>query len=425
MSTDLKQTIRTLIKNQVISGSVIIIVGGVVANSVNFLFNLFMARNLSVPDYGILSSMVSLITMFTIPASAITPTVVRFGATYFAKGQLDMVRGLYIKILKFTLVIGAAVLLGFLVFNQQIGGFFRIQDQFLIILAGIIVFFSLIGAANLALLQAKLLFMFISIMNTVSNLLKLLVGVGLVLLGYQVNGALLGFAAAYLTPYFISFIPFRFLFKRSIKSPPISSLELVKYGGPSALALFGLSSFITTDIILVKHFFDPHEAGLYSGLSLIGRVIYFLTAPIAMVMFPIIVQRHTREEDYSNIFKLALALVLIPSVSATLFYFIFPEFTINFFTKGDYQTAGKYLGLFGGFTTIYSLLSVFTNYYLSIKKTLIAIPILIAAIIQAGGIWLFHNSFFQVIMISLITSGMLLLFEGLYYIKLHEEKKTK
>ena len=53
-------------------------------------------------------------------------------------------------------------------------------------------------------------------------------------------------------------------------------------------------------LILVKHFFSPHDAGIYAGLSLIGRVIFFFSAPIASVMFPVIVQKYARKENYEN-----------------------------------------------------------------------------------------------------------------------------
>lgn len=420
----MKLIFKKLISNQIVTGSAVIVGGGLAANFLNFLFNVYMTRNLSVADYGILASMISLITLFSIPAGSMTPTIVRFGASYFANNQLDQVRGLFLKIVRFTALVGFGILLIFIFFSKSIGDFFRIDNPFLIILAGVIIFFSYIGTINSGLLQAKLLFTFISIMNSLSNLLKLIVGVALVFSGFKVNGALTGFAVSYFLPYFLSFIPFRFIFNKSINIPKISNAELFKYGTPAALALFGLSSFITTDIILVKHFFDPHQAGIYSGMSLIGRVIYFLTAPIGTVMFPLVVQKHSRNEKYDDIFALAMILVAVPAGAITVFYFLFPEFTINFFAKSDYQSASGYLGLFGLFTMVFSIISVITNYFLSISKTIIAIPIIIAAIIQAAAIWLFHDSFYQIILNSLVIAILLLIFELIFYF-LPYGRKTK
>lgn len=417
-----KKLIKSLLAIQIISGSVVIVGGGLASNFLNFLFNLFMTRNLSVSDYGILASLVSVITLFSIPAAAITPTVVRFGATYFANNELDKVRGLFYKIFVLSAGIGILVFVSFIVFHKVIGDFFNINQTSLIMLAGLTIAIVYIGTVNNSLLQAKLKFMFIAIMNTVSSATKLLLGAGLVFLGFKVGGALWGFFISYLVPYVMSFFPLSFLMSKSIKSPPISDIELVKYGAPSAIALFAVSSFITTDIILIKHFWSAEQAGLYSGLSLIGRVIYFLTAPVAMVMFPLIVQKHAKNEEYGHIFKLALLMVGLPSIAITIFYFLFGHFTINFFAKNDYLSVSQYLGLFGIFTTIFSLVSVITNYFLSIKRTEIAWGVVVGATAQAVGIWMVHNTFLQVILISIASVSGVFIFEIIYYIKTHGKK---
>ena len=35
-----------------------------------------------------------------------------------------------------------------------------------------------------------------------------------------------------------------------------------------------------SDVLLVKHYFDPKEAGLYASLALIGRVVYFVALDV-------------------------------------------------------------------------------------------------------------------------------------------------
>jgi O-antigen/teichoic acid export membrane protein len=178
----------------------------------------------------------------------------------------------------------------------------------------------------------------------------------------------------------------------------------------------GLISFISTDIILVKHFFDPTQAGLYAGLSLIGRIIFFVSAPIGTVMFPIIVQKHTKGDSFSNTFKMALGLVLIPSLLLSLFYLFYPTFSILFFLKRpEYLSISPLLGLFGFYITFYNVLYLFANFYLSIKKTFIYIPILTGALLQILLITIYHQSFIQIIMISFVLVLLLVIGFLVYY----------
>lgn len=421
----MRKRVRQALENPLISGSAIIFFGSIFSNILNFLFNLFMTRNLSVADYGVLASIVSLITLSSLPASAILPAVVRFAASYFAKGDHAMIRGLFLKFGKLSFLLGFIILVVFILFTEKISEFFHIGDNSLVILASLLVFFGFIAIVNSALLQARLSFLFISFINFVGAFLKLALGIGFVFLGFGVGGAMWALLLSSVIPYVLTFIPLRFLFQKGLVIPKINTSELFVYGAPSAIALFGLTSFITTDIILVKHFFDPESAGIYAGLSLVGRVIFFLSAPISTVMFPLIVQKHTREENYHNTFTLSLFLVFLLSAPVVIFYFLFPVFTIGFFTKQDYLSVTNLLGLFGIFIVAYSVLSIMVNFFLSIKKTNISVPVAIGAGLQALLLWFFHQDFLQVILISLIIVSLLILLLLLYYLKLYEKDKKK
>jgi len=407
----MKEKVLALIKHPLIKGSTVILIGSFFGNVLNFLFNLFMSRNLSISEYGILASLISLISLFGFPAGAIVPTIVNFAAIYFAKGELDNVRSFYFKINKLLFAMGTITLIVFILFVNQIGDFFNIHNNFLILLAGINVFVGFITVANMPLLQAKLSFKFITILNIFGSLIKLILGVVLVFIGFAVGGAMWAYLVSTLLPYMLSFIPLRFLLFAKKKSSKIEFKKLFSYGFPTSLALFGLSSFITNDIILVKHFFTPINAGMYAGLSLIGRVIYFISAPIGTVMFPLVVQKHAKREKYLNLLILSLSTILLPSLIFVISYFLFPDLIIRiFFKRDEYLAIAPFIGFFGIFIAIFSLLTVTTNFYLSIKKTNVFVPIIIGAIIQVLLIFLYHNSFFQIIFVSGLTSFLLLIF---------------
>ena len=114
----MKQTVKKLIKHPLIYGSTIVVFGGIVANFFNFLFNLFMSRTLPVTDYGILATIISLITFPSLIVTAVNPVIVRFAGDYFAKNEQMLLHGLYLKFFKFLLCIGIMVFLLMLVFNK-------------------------------------------------------------------------------------------------------------------------------------------------------------------------------------------------------------------------------------------------------------------------------------------------------------------
>ncbi len=419
----MKQKIINSMKHPLISGSIVLFFGSMLGSVINFIFNLFMSRNLTVADYGILASLTSIISLAMVVSGSAVPMVVNFAAHYFAKNDLAHVRGLFIQATKYYTVFGIVALLLFIIFPGQIGQFFNIHQIPLVLLSGFIIFIVFISTVNTALLQANLSFRYLSFSSFIAALSKLGFGVLFFMIGLQVFGAMWALLISFFISYVITFYPLRFIFSKNLKAPTLDMRELFLYGLPAAVATFGVTSFITTDIILVKHFFAPEAAGIYAGLSLVGRVIFFLTAPISSVMFPLISQKHAKKEAYNNTFLLSFLIVLLPCLAITVFYFIFPEFSINIFIKKkEYLQAAHLVGFFGIFITIYSLLNVFVNFFLSVKKTNIWIPISVAAILQIVFICVYHQTFYQVIMISLGSTGMLLVYFTGYYFKIREKK---
>lgn len=404
-------------QHPLISGSIILFLGTFLANFFNFVFSVVMGRMLTPADFGTLSSINAVITLPAILANAITPLVIILSGSYFAQKKYDFVRGLYIKLTKLFLIISALASITFFLFIPQINNFFNINNNFLLILTDIIIFLTIMSAINYSFIQAKLAFKFYVLLLCSITIIKLISGSILVFAGFKVVGGVMGILLGYLIPFFISFIPLKFVFNnQGLSAPKIDTKVFFTYGIPSTIASLGLSSFIINDLLLVKHYFSAETAGLYAGLSLLGRIIFFISSPISSVMFPLIVKQHSKNEKFTTTFLLALFLILLSSVALTAFYLIFPKFSISFILKKqEYFNIIPYLPLFSIYITIFSLVSIIGNFYLSIKKTQVMIPIIITALMQIILIILFHQTIWQIVIISLAVNSLLLLYFLIYY----------
>ncbi|OGK30461.1 hypothetical protein A3F29_00460 [Candidatus Roizmanbacteria bacterium RIFCSPHIGHO2_12_FULL_33_9] len=410
---------KRILAHELISGSLYLFLGAVVSSFLAFLLNLFLARNLVPSDYGIFASLISLIILITIPALSINTIIVRFATDYFSKGEMGKGAKLYketLKILSFfsLLIFGIFVLLSF-----PIMSFLHIDNIWYVILAGLIIALSYITVINTAFLQSLLKFNFLSFVNVASALIRLLSGVFLIILGFRVFGGLFAIISMSIVSFVLAFIPLRFVLREKGGTTSISGKEIFSYAIPTTVAIFFLTSFTSMDVILVKHFFNSSDAGLYGGLSLIGKVIYYFTGPITMVMFPLLIKRHTRGENFNNLFYLAFMLLTLSSFALTIFYYMFPKFVINFFLGGgEYLSAVPYLGFFAIFITVFNMLTILVSFFLSIKKTKVYSAVVMGAILQTILIFLFHKSFFQIIGVSLLASGLVLIILLIYYVKL-------
>lgn len=400
-----------LIKHELISGTFYIFIGTMVANVMAFLINLFLARNLSYGDYAIFASILSIVTLAAIPASSINNVIVKFATDHFINKDNDSLKALYLVFFKFIFLICIAIITLSLASTILLSHYLKITNLLYVIIAGFVVVSFYLNALNVAFLQSLLKFGIISLLSAVSGIVKLIFGIILVYAGFKAFGGLWSLFFMTFASFLIGFIPLRkILLKKSKKAViNINKREILNYAVPTFTAILFLTSFTSIDVVLVKHFFSPTLAGYYSGLSLIGKVIFYFTLPIPMVMFPLLIKRQSTGKGFINLFYLSLLLVILPSIAITIFYYLFPVFVVNLFLGGrDYLYIVKYLGLFGFYLTIFSLVNVCVNFFLSMNDHKTPYLVVLGAILQIILIYMFHKDFYQVIWVSISVSALLL-----------------
>lgn len=411
--------IKKIIAHELVSGSFYLFLGSIFANILAFLLNLFLARNLSYVDYGIFASLLSVITLAYIPAGSINTIIVKFATKYYSQNEMDKVSSFYFLSARFILFLAFILFLFFLMLSAPLSAFLRLNNIWYGVVVSLVISIYYLNSLNVAFLQSLLKFPFISFLNTFGGVIKLIVGILFVFAGFKAFSGLWSIFFMTLGSFFVAFIPLRgILSQRNIKKISIPTKEIMRYSIPAFFTVLFLTSFTSTDVILVKHFFDSHQAGFYAGLSLMGKVIFYFTFPIPMVMFPLLIKRHTLGQAYKKLFYLALFLVFIPAILITGFYYLFPQTTINLFLGGrDYLILSKYLGIFGLYLTVFSLVNVCVNFFLSFNETKIVYFVIIAAIFQIVLIYLFHADFYQVIYVSITVATILFVTLLTYYFK--------
>ncbi len=69
-------------KHELVSGSFYVFIGTTVSSFLAFLLNVFFARELTYAEYGVLASLLSLVTLLTIPASSLSAVIVRYATNF-------------------------------------------------------------------------------------------------------------------------------------------------------------------------------------------------------------------------------------------------------------------------------------------------------------------------------------------------------
>lgn len=382
-----------------------------IINIINYVYHLVMGRILGPVDYGILASLFSILYIVGIVPTSTSVAIVKFISS--AKNSHEIAT-IYRSLNKLVFLIASALSVLTIAVSPFIANFLHIENIFLIILITPILFFSLITLVNQAASQGLLKFMGFVIPNFASSVVKICLGVLLVIMGYSVFGAMVGVLAGGLLSYFVSKWYVRDIKKlRKVKNK-YDLKPFLKYSFPVFLQALAFTSLFTTDVILVKHFLSPFDAGIYAALSTLGKIVFFASAPISSVMFPVIAGRSAKGEKYLKIFWGSFGLTLIISAVVVGVYYFFSDFAIKILYGSAYLSASIDLVWMGLFILVYTLALLLVNFSLSLGKTQIIIFPVLAAFAQAVFLWIFHSSILEIIQVSLIICVLILLGEGIF-----------
>lgn len=388
-------------------------VGAMVSNFGTYLYYLFMGRMLGPVGYGALESLISLWYILSVVPGALGLVIIKFTSQFLGEGKRGAIVSLFRFFSRFGVVLGGTTTLFLFLISPLLTSFLRLPEISNAFLTATLFLMATLLLFNRSFLQGLLKFKENALNGILETTLKLLLAIILVSLGFYINGAILAIFLAGMVAYLASFIPLKIKEEETVLV--IDKREILHFAFPSFIFTFCFMTFFSIDVILVKHFFSPREAGLYAALSVLGKIVYFAVAPIVSVMFPLISKARAEGKSFGKLLPLTLGLVMAISLGITGIYFLLPKLMIMILFGPAYVEVSSLVWLMGIFLTFYSFSYTLTSFYLSLKKVKILSLPLLALVVEIGFLWFFHASLLQVITILIAISGLLSLGLLLYY----------
>src|SRR5438876_485501 len=97
---------------------------------------------------------------------------------------------------------------------------------------------------------------------------------------------------------------------------------------PLTLGFGAVTYMISQDMLVVQRFFPESETGYYGAAGMIGRALFFFTAPMTAVLFPKVVQSAMRAEK-SSVLGQAFGATALLGAAAALGCTLFPELPLR------------------------------------------------------------------------------------------------
>lgn len=404
-------TLGKIIKHPLLTGSLVMVLGSNLHNFGQFVFHFLMGRLLGKAQYGDLASVISILGLISIVQLSFGLTIVKYISS--AKGK-SIVSNFIKWVHTWSLWLGIAISILLFLLSPFIIKFLNITRPEIVYFLVPVLFLSVLLNSYRSILQALLSFNKYALSLISEAGIKIIFAIILILLGYKLLGAMFALMMGALCAFVLTRLFLSPHFKeRKGKMPEIS--PLVKYSFPVFIQGLALTSMYSTDLILVKHFFSPEDAGLYASLAILGRVVFFGASPVTHVMFPLIARRHSHGKPYHNILYLSMFLIFAISASVVFFYVFFPRIPINILYGDEFLPGAPLLWWFGIFMALLAFAMLFIQFYLSIGKTRIVSLFIISALLQIVLIWFVHPNLLAVIQMSIISVSLLLLGFLIYF----------
>lgn len=390
------------------------------ANIGGYLFHVYMLRHLSPADFGILYSMLALLMIVSVPATTIQTVITKYASHFKAHDQYGKIRFLFFHSLKRIFLYGGIGSLIFLIFSNHIARFEQIPSRTPVAIVGFMLLFTAVVPAAGGIVQGLQRFNYLGWSMILGTALRLISGIVFVIIGLGVNGALSASIVGMLLGLFILFLPLHSLFQEKTNERA-DFKEIYQYSAPVIVALACFFVLTNIDVILVKHFFSPLEAGNYSAAALVGRIILFLPMAMVMVMFPKTSELYAQKKDSSIILKKSLFYVGLLAGGATLICILFPHFPLWLLSGNRFQASTPLVGKFALAMTFFDLLYILFFYQLSIHRFRFLYLACAFTLLQLIAITLFHKTLSQVVWI-LVANGALLFLVNQFLVWIPQKK---
>lgn len=395
-------------RNEFVRDGALVFAATMLVNVFNYGIHFVLSRKIGVAEYGAFAALLNAQMIFSLPSAVLSMVVVKFVAEFVAVGDRARTRILSERALLTAAAVGMLICLASLIFGGQIAAYLQIKSVLAVQVTALSLAVALVGAIARAVLQGAQDFKRYAVSAVLEGAGKFGLAVALAFAGFGIAGAFAGYAIASAIAALYSLWAVR-----SHWSPASSDLRLDfrRMGqtmGAAMIATAAITVMGFIDVPLVKHFFEPAQAGLYGAVSLCGRMIFFLVAFIPSVILPKVSARATQGESASTLLLQALGLTALLAGGVLAAFYLFPGAIVRITYGASFVGASHYIFLYGLAMMLLAGVSVVTTYKIGMHRfdfVWVLIAVLAAEIV---GISLLHRTLMDVVVVLLCGNAVAL-----------------
>ncbi|WP_142784576.1 oligosaccharide flippase family protein [Changchengzhania lutea] len=402
----------SIIKSKKISPEQLFMLSVLAVNGGNYLYNLILGRLLGPEQFADAAVLITFLLVLSFIAMTFQLVTAKFSVLF----ENELFKSFTSKIYKNAFSVGIVMGIVVILFAPKLQSLFNTSSSSMFVIFGCGVPLYFLMSVNRGVFQGKKAFKSLSITYQLEMLSRLVITLGIIFLFNLQSSVVI--AIGIFVSFIFGLIPFKFDFKFLKSKVIIDGVHTKQIKRFFIItAFYELTQIIinNSDILLVKHYFESYEAGLYASLALIGRIVYFIAWMFVMLLLPTVVQLKKDGKETAPVLFKYVGYIAVISLAIVLACFIFPETIITLLFGESYIAMAPLLWKYGIATSMFAISNIFAYYYLSLDKY---VPVIISGVfgmLQMALVVFYHDSLEQVVYMQIIAMVLLLVIQLVFF----------
>jgi len=402
----------TSIRTKKISPEQLFMLSVLIVNGGNYLYNLVLGRILGPAQFSDAAVLITFLLVLSFVAMTFQLITAKFSVLFENEVFKSFISSTY----KQAFLAGMALGVLILVFASQLQQLFNTSSSNMFVVFGCGVPLYFLMSVNRGTYQGKKAYKSLSVTYQGEMISRLLITLALILI-FDIQSSVI-IALGIVLSFGFGLFPFKFKnisLSRSLKLEGKYSKQIKRFF--ILTAFYELTQIIinNSDILLVKHYFDAYEAGLYASLALIGRIVYFIAWMFVMLLLPAVVELQKEGKETATVlFKYVGYIAVISGIIVTG-CLLFPELIIKILFGEQYISMAPLLWKYAIATSMFAISNIFAYYYLSLDKNAAVIISGVFGVLQMLLVVFFHESLEQVVHMQIIAMFVLLMIQLVFF----------
>jgi O-antigen/teichoic acid export membrane protein len=402
----LRRGLERLRASAMLKQSLLVFAASMVLNLCGFIAHAIASRQLGVTLYGSLYALINTALIAALPAAFIAPVVAQLAAEFRALHDDGHLRGLIEGIAEVFTKLGLLYMVVAAFAAIPLAGFLHVpiwSMQFVGMLAAV----SLFVNALRAIAQGTQDFVGYALSNSIEGVAKVC-GIGLLIaVGFKLGGGILGFFVGPLC----ALIYLGLRMQRRYASAVSHAVRydwrrILNAGAGAAAATISLALMGSADVVLVKHYFAPHEAGLYAAASLGGKILLYLVGFVSTVLLPQAADRHARGAQTREVLAGSLLMFAVVALCGLFVFRYFGIDVLHALVGHAFDAAAPLLVTYGLAMVLLALTNALTSYGIATHRIAFAVPLLISTFGTLAAIVAVHPTLATVVKILVVGNSV-------------------